>query len=146
MKTVLGTWLVAMAVAVSMVGCATPVDEGNESIVPRGMPREMPGEEPIEEPGEEPIDEPSTSATLIVQNDSSETIFYLYVSRSIDPDWGPDQLGSSTVIDPGESFRLEGIPCGIDYDLMATDAYDQPLATTFGNRFACGDTLTWRLY
>jgi hypothetical protein len=146
MKTVLGTWLVALAV--SMVGCATPVDEGSSSIGtgnPRMMPRETPGEDAG--PGEIPPEDPDPStATLIVQNDSSQTIFYLYVSPTIESDWGPDQLGASNVLPPGESFQLNDIPCGVQYDLMAADAYNEPLAATFENYFACGDTLTWRLY
>jgi hypothetical protein len=141
MKTVLGMWLVALVVA--MVGCTEQVQEPGGPLV--GGPGErMTRETPEEE--EEMREEVATTATLVVRNDSSATVFYLYVSPSVESSWGPDQLGSSNVIDPGESFQVNGIPCGQNYDLMATDAYDEPMATSFGNFFACGDTLTWRLY
>src|SRR5690349_17008924 len=51
-----------------------------------------------------------TTTDLVVQNDSAYAIWYLYVSPSWSSDWGSDQLGSE-ILDPGESYRLTGIPC-----------------------------------
>lgn len=53
---------------------------------------------------------------LTVINNSSIDICYLYVSASTDEEWGPDQLGSETILSAGQSFSVEGIDPG-SYDM-----------------------------
>lgn len=57
----------------------------------------------------------SETAQLVIVNDSSVDICYLYVSPSNAGDWGPDQLGDQT-IPAGSQFTLTGITPGT-YDL-----------------------------
>jgi hypothetical protein len=54
---------------------------------------------------------------LVLVNDSSATICYLYVSPSEAEDWGPDQFGEDTVLDPGATFTLTGVEPG-QYDML----------------------------
>jgi len=55
------------------------------------------------------------TAQLVIVNDSSLDICYLYVSPSDAGDWGPDQLGEQ-IIAAGSQFTLRGITPGT-YDL-----------------------------
>lgn len=84
-----------------------------------------------------------SNATLVVQNDSSYTIMYLYVSPSSSSSWGTDQLGSSTIA-PGASFTLNNIPPDV-YDLWAENStgYDYVRANEV---FSAGVTKTWTLF
>ena len=52
-------------------------------------------------------------AKLRTQNNSSYTIYYLFVRRCTDSAWSTDQL--STSIPPGSAFTLTGIPPGCWY-------------------------------
>lgn len=67
--------------------------------------------------GGEPASAPEGS--LLVANDSSYSIHYLYMSSTSDSSWGPDRLGNAT-IPPGSTFTLEGVPCD-DYDVKIVD-------------------------
>jgi hypothetical protein len=121
-RTVLG---MVMAAVMALSACSSPqrgIDEGDEGGTGGG-----------------------STATLRVQNYSDWSIWYLYVSPSVDDDWGPDQLGSST-IPSGSSFTVTGIPCGRSYDLRAEDSGHGVMAERYGVYFACGDTMTWTLY
>ena len=57
--------------------------------------------------------------TLLIENDSRYDIYYLYMSRTLEDNWGPDQLGSE-VLDSGETFSLGNIPAG-EYDVKFVD-------------------------
>jgi hypothetical protein len=61
------------------------------------------------------VDESTVQLDLI--NDSSATLCYLYVSPSDAEDWGPDQFGEETILEPGMTFTLEGIVPG-QYDML----------------------------
>ena len=52
-------------------------------------------------------------------NQTLWTITYLHMSSTSQNSWGPDRLGSS-VISPGSSFRISGLPCD-SYDLKLID-------------------------
>ena len=60
--------------------------------------------------------------TLLIENDSRYDIYYLYMSRTLEDNWGSDQLGSE-VLDSGETFALGNIPAG-EYDLKFVDEDD----------------------
>lgn len=81
------------------------------------------------------------SATLVVQNNTSYTIYWLYVSPSSDDSWGQDQLGSN-VISPGSSFRLVGIVPGT-YDIRAEVSDRSLYWQKFGISFSAGATVTF---
>jgi hypothetical protein len=53
---------------------------------------------------------------LVLVNNSSVTICYLYVSPSDSDNWGPDQFGEDTVLEPGATFTLTGVEPG-QYDM-----------------------------
>lgn len=59
----------------------------------------------------------TTGVSLHVINDSSLELCYLYVSSSDSDEWGPDQLGDST-IPAGSDFMVEGLEPGT-YDMRA---------------------------
>ena len=60
--------------------------------------------------------------TLVIENESRYDIYYLYMSRTLEDDWGPDRLGSG-VLGSGEVFALENIPAD-DYDVKFVDEDD----------------------
>ena len=55
------------------------------------------------------LGEDATTA-VVVTNQSSWTIYRLYMSPSSQTTWGPDQLGSEVISTGGDSFTLNGIP------------------------------------
>lgn len=57
---------------------------------------------------------------LIVENQSDRPICYLYVSPSDLEDWGPDKLGSGSVVTPGQTFTLSDVESGV-YDFKVED-------------------------
>jgi hypothetical protein len=56
---------------------------------------------------------------FMIANKSSYAIYHLYLSPSNRRAWGRDQLGRK-VIQPGASYTLSGIPCGL-YDIKVVD-------------------------
>ncbi|MDQ2068888.1 hypothetical protein [Natronospira bacteriovora] len=88
-------------------------------------------------------DDGGSSHTLTVQNNSSHTVWYLYVSPVTDDYWGSDVLGSS-VISPGGSFDHEVRNCGQNHDMRAEDS-----GSGFWQRWdvamPCDSSSTWTL-
>ena len=60
--------------------------------------------------------------TLLIENDSRYDIYHLYMSHTIENNWGPDQLGSEA-LGSGETFSLGNIPAG-EYDVKVVDEDD----------------------
>lgn len=87
--------------------------------------------------------ESGSTGSFLVVNDSSQDLYFLYVSPSSSSSWGPDQLGTE-ILDPGESIEINGVPCGRDYDLKAELDYDT--ATEWDVYLPCGATVRWTLY
>ncbi|MDY7078893.1 MAG: hypothetical protein SXV54_18420 [Chloroflexota bacterium] len=81
-------------------------------------PTEMPT------PTQPPSDE---TATLILENESGETICFVLVSLATKDEWGDDWLGDAEVIEPGNTRKFD-VPVGI-YDLEARDCDDNVLVT-----------------
>ncbi len=54
-----------------------------------------------------------------IQNNSNYDIYYVYMSSSRDPNWGPDQLGND-VLRAHTTYRFNGVPCDT-YDLKLVD-------------------------
>ena len=78
--------------------------------------------------------------TLVIENDSRYDIYYLYMSRTLEDDWGPDQLGDK-VLSAGEMFTLENIPAG-EYDVKFVDEDDDECVL---NDVAIVDDTGWSL-
>ena len=78
--------------------------------------------------------------TLVIENDSRYDIYYLYMSRTLEDDWGPDQLGDK-VLSAGEMFTLENIPAG-EYDVKFVDEDDDECVL---NDIAIVDDTEWSL-
>ncbi len=57
--------------------------------------------------------------TLVIENESRYDIYYLYMSRTLEGDWGRDRLGPE-VLGAGETFALENILAG-EYDVKFVD-------------------------
>lgn len=68
----------------------------------------------------------SNTVELVLVNESSVTLCYLYVSPSTSDDWGPDQFGDDTIVDPGGTFTLTGIEPG-QYDMLVESCDGQSL-------------------
>ena len=81
-------------------------------------------------------------ASLRVQNNSSYTIYNLYVAQCTGS-WGSDQTGSS-YIPPGYAFTLTGIPPGC-WLFRATTAGEQYWQTPSGVTLAPSTQYTWTL-
>jgi hypothetical protein len=94
-------------------------------------------------PTEAPAATVDVSARLVVENNSSTTICYLYLSLSSDSEWGSDQLGDTSIL-PGESYELWDIPPGT-YDMRITDCSDNQLAVQQAVDFYERDEVTWAL-
>ena len=78
--------------------------------------------------------------TLLIENDSRYDIYYLYMSRTLENNWGSDQLGSE-VLDSGETFALGNIPAG-EYDVKFVDEDDDVCVL---NDIAIVHDTEWRL-
>lgn len=64
------------------------------------------------------------TVSLILDNQSSLTLCYLYISPVNQDDWGDDQLGADNTVAPGDSFTITDIPAGT-YDLRVETCDDQ---------------------
>jgi len=80
-------------------------------------------------------------ATLVLENDSEETICYVLISPAENDNWGEDWLGDSETIEPGQSHTLD-VPVGV-YDLQALDCDENELATEWDT--ALNGTTTWTI-
>lgn len=81
-------------------------------------------------------------ATIIVENNASVSVFFLYISDCGDGTWGDDRLGDNETISPGED-RAFGVDDGC-YDLRA-EFSDDTFAEDFGIELDEGDEFTWEL-
>jgi len=61
----------------------------------------------------------SSGAALLLRNESTETICYVYLSPASQETWGPDRLRPDEVVDPGVTRNLE-LPPG-RYDIRLLD-------------------------
>lgn len=80
-------------------------------------------------------------ASLLVQNQSGVTIYYLYVSPCSSSSWGPDQLGSNVIPSRG-SHTVHSIPGGC-YDLKAEGSGHSTLGVRRGVSLPADTTTTW---
>jgi hypothetical protein len=83
-----------------------------------------------------------TTATLKTVNDSSSTMNQIFVSRSTVTTWGADQL--SSLLYPGGTHTLTGIPCGQNIDFRAVSTTSGTW-TRYNQYVSCGSTFTWTL-
>jgi hypothetical protein len=83
--------------------------------------------------------------TLVVQNNSSYVVYYLYVAPYPVTAWGVDRLGSGTIAANGGSFTLPNLPAG-DYAFKATDSNGSHVwQRNSANNIGEGSTYTWTL-
>jgi hypothetical protein len=83
----------------------------------------------------------SNTAKVIIQNNSSYTIYYLNISSHSDTSWGNNQLGTST-IPAGSQFTLSSIPAGA-YDLRVQTSGKAQSAIRSNISLSTGQTYTW---
>jgi hypothetical protein len=84
------------------------------------------------------------TASVLLQNTSSYSVWYFYIAACGTESWGPDQLGAST-IPSGSQGTVSNIPPGC-YGLWATgeDGYPNWLHDG-GVTLTGGSTYTWTL-
>jgi hypothetical protein len=79
-------------------------------------------------------------ARVTVVNQSLWAIHELYLSSTDDSEWGPDQLGPTTVIGSGERYTIKRIPCDT-YDVKLVDEDGDECVV--GGVALCGAGATW---
>jgi hypothetical protein len=79
-------------------------------------------------------------ARVTVVNESLWAIHELYLSSTDDTEWGPDQLGPTTVIGTGERYMINRIPCDT-YDVKLIDEDGDECVV--GGVALCADSDTW---
>ncbi len=114
----------------------TPLPPTNTPVEPTNTPIEPTATK-------EPAAAEDETATLVIENTSSITVCYLFVSLTTDTEWGSDQL-EDDVIMAGDTYELWGIPAG-RYDLKVSDCDGDELAVQQGIYFAERDEITWTL-
>jgi len=84
-----------------------------------------------------------TGPSLTVNNNTSQTVCYLYVSPVTDPNWDTqgDRLGFNT-IPAGGSYTVSGFSAG-DYDLRADDCDHNQIAVQWG--VTINGPVTWNI-
>ena len=113
---------VLLSLMFGILACGGSTDDESQTV--REAPpsvEEVAGEDSQEDKSTGNEDEGASvsgDAELIVENLADDSICFLYVSPSESSDWGDDQLGDSTVIDPGDSWSVFDVPIGT-YDLRA---------------------------
>jgi len=86
--------------------------------------------------------EPIQRAPVLIVNNSSHEICYLFISPVDSEEWGPDWLGRDSTIPAGTTRTLQ-VPLGT-YDLRADDCDENPL--DIQNNITLGaDGITWTL-
>ena len=70
------------------------------------------------------------NVALIVVNNSTEEVAYLYVSPQQSDSWGADVLGTEQTIEPGQSFTVR-VPPGV-YDLMVENFDHEEVGRNMG--------------
>jgi hypothetical protein len=83
-------------------------------------------------------------AILKTQNNSSYTIYYLYVAKCGSTEWGVDQTGAG-YISPGSAFTLSGVPPGC-YNFRAQNSSTIYWQTSSPVTLQPSSTFTWTLY
>lgn len=97
-----------------------------------------------------PVDggDKESNTTLLVVNESEQTIRYLFVSPADSEQWGTDRLGSFNTLISGEYFSLVNLECDQSYDLKAVFILPtfQELDIIRRNvMLACDETVTWTI-
>ncbi len=81
------------------------------------------------------------ATSVVMNNQSSFTIYSMYLSPTASDDWGPDQLGED-VVEPGATLTLSGISCGT-YDVRLTNPAGE--TCTISGYDICSGSETWTL-
>lgn len=138
-------WVCAAVLGV-MVACATDEEDGPEcgdNVCNGGETTATCAADcPAPNPNTPPPP-PSGPASLVTVNQSTYTVYSLYVATCGATTWGPDQLGAN-VIQPNGQFTLTGIPAGC-WQLRAETQGSTRYWQRFNVSFAPGSQLTWTL-
>ena len=84
----------------------------------------------------------SNQGQILVQNQSSHTIYYIYASPCSSSDWGNDLLGSD-VLPSGRSFYID-VVAGC-WDLRA-EAQNGTVTEARGAQVGAGQQVPWTLF
>lgn len=127
--------------ALMLVACAERGDDGDDDDRPGGRSEEyvIPT---TPEPDSVHYDD---IVELLVRNQTTRTVYRLYISPSESESWGPDVLGDDVLPVAGTvSFETER--CDAYYDLKAVDTFGATIARANHLYFECGkrETITLR--
>jgi hypothetical protein len=75
--------------------------------------------QPVGPPPPPPTIVTAAPASLVISNASAEQIYYIHMSPSTDPSWGPDLLGQDT-LPVGATFTSTGVSPG-EWDVAVFD-------------------------
>ena len=80
---------------------------------------------------------------IVVDNQSEETIYFMYVSNASSMNWGDDVLGDE-VIEPGDAFYLT-LPAGY-YDVQIANFFNVELDSIYDQLVFSGESTTITYY
>jgi len=75
--------------------------------------------------------------TIIVDNQSEDTIYFLYISNASSMNWGDDVMDSD-IIEPGESYYLN-VPSGY-YDVQIANFFNIELDSIYDQLVLPGES------
>ena len=81
--------------------------------------------------------------TIILDNQSDETIFFLYISPANSMNWGDDVMGDD-VINPGDAYYLT-VPSGY-YDVQIANFFNIELDSIYDQLVLPGETTVITYY
>lgn len=106
----------SLACGMGIVDDPTPTPPPTATLQPTDTPEPTATPEPVDTP--QPQQPSGSTYTLEVENLTSDSICYVYISPEQATDWGTDKLGADNVIPAGQSYSFHEISSGI-YDLKA---------------------------
>lgn len=133
-----------IALVISALACGPSTPEPTATpIPPTPTPTPIPPTATPIPPTPEPKQPQAEGGSLDIVNDSGETICFVYISTSDSEDWGPEQLGEDTILEPGQTFTITDIPPGT-YDIKAEDCSGEIMARNYEVKLGAAD-FTWTI-
>ncbi len=80
---------------------------------------------------------------ILVENESDDTIYFLYISNANSMSWGEDVLGSDIIL-PGDGYYLN-VPAGY-YDIQVANFFNVELDSIYDQAVYPGETTVVTYY
>ncbi len=141
---VVGALIGGLVVVAMCIGGVLLIAQWGASLTPTPtitlLPTNTP--QPTNPPAPTPVPQGGSGSTdLVIQNESSTPVCYVYVSPNESDEWGEDQLGEANILMTGDTFTVTDVPYGL-YDYQALDCDSNVLDQHYGVDLST-DTYTW---